>query len=298
MPENNMNISNWISENTESLAGKTVAVTGSTGGLGRALCDNLASLGASLVLVDRNEKRSALHGAELKKKYGIDVRFITCDMEDFVSVKTACEELKKIVPDILILNAGAYKIPRRICETGFDNSFQINFVSPYYLAREMLPTVREKHGRIVAVGSVAHNYSKSDPDDIDFRNNKRASRVYGNAKRYLMCSLWELFKDETEASLSVVHPGITVTNITTHYPKPIYFFIKYPMKLFFMSPKKACLSLLRGVFEPCEYNEWIGPRRFNVWGFPKKSKVTTCTLEECREIGARADRIYYSLKSE
>ena len=52
-------------------------------------------------------------------------------------------------------------------------------------------------------------------EDIDFSTRKQASKVYGNAKRYLMFSLYELFKNEDKASLAVTHPGISFTN--TYY---------------------------------------------------------------------------------
>ncbi len=53
-----MNTNKWLDKNTESLVGKTIAVTGSTGGIGRELCFYLAGLGASLILLDRNKERS------------------------------------------------------------------------------------------------------------------------------------------------------------------------------------------------------------------------------------------------
>ena len=40
----------WLSKNTESLVGKKVAVTGTTGGIGKELCKYLAKLGAELIL--------------------------------------------------------------------------------------------------------------------------------------------------------------------------------------------------------------------------------------------------------
>ena len=52
-----MNIKKWLAENTSSLVGKTVVVTGTTGGLGRELCGYLALLGAELILVDRNAQQ-------------------------------------------------------------------------------------------------------------------------------------------------------------------------------------------------------------------------------------------------
>ncbi len=287
----------WLNENTASLAGKTVAVTGTTGGLGKELCRFIASLGARLILMDRNRTRSEAFRDELIGEYKCEVSCININLEEIESVKAATEELKSREVDVFIHNAGAYSIPRKTCATGFDNVFQINFASPYYIIREMLPSLKERAGRVVIVGSIAHNYSKIDIRDVDFATRERASKVYGNAKRYLMFSLYELFKNEENVTLSVTHPGISFTNITSHYPKVIFALIKHPMKVIFMKPKKACLSTLKGIFTPCGYHEWIGPRLFDVWGMPKKKKLKTCTEEESKKIGLIAEELYNKEKS-
>lgn len=291
-----MNIDSWLKANTESLKGKRVALTGSTGGIGTHLVDYLASLGAELILLDRScERQSALCERILSEYPDTLIHRIRVDMSDMQSVKAAAGELISLSPHVFIHNAGAYSIPRYITAEGYDNVFTINFIAPYYIIRELLPTLRENRGRVVAVGSVAHNYSKSDPEDVDFHTRGAASKVYGNAKRYLMFSLYELFKNEKEATLSVTHPGITFTGITDHYPKVIFALIKHPMKVIFMRPRKACLSILRGVFEPCGTCEWIGPRYFGVWGKPKKKLLKTCPEKERDFIGKAADKIYREL---
>ena len=278
------------------LTNKTVAISGSTGGIGKELCAHAAALGAAeLILLDRNAERSRALADELSARFpALSIRRITVDMEDIELVRHAADELLTTPPDYLILNAGAYSIPRHKCSTGFDNVFQINFLSPYFLARKLLPTIAERGGKIVAVGSIAHNYSKADPKDIDFSTRTKASKVYGNAKRYLMYSLWGL--DEFRNNIAIAHPGITFTNITAHYPKLIFAIIKHPMKIIFMKPKKASLSIMEALFCDCEKNEWIGPRLFNVWGKPKKQKVKTATPDEASAICATAERLY--LKTE
>lgn len=286
----------WLQRNTASLQGKTVAVTGSTGGLGRELCRYLAALGASLILVDRNKARSEAHKEALQAAFpDCAVTLVRADMADMRSVRSATEVLKTLPVDVLIHNAGAYSIPRCTLDTGYGNVFQINFVSPYYMTRELLPLLRERHGHVMAVGSIAHNYAKIDARDIDFSTRKQASKVYGNAKRHLMFSLMALFADEREATLAITHPGITFTGITAHYPKVIFALIKHPMKVIFMRPKKAALCLLDGVFRRCERTEWIGPRLFNVWGLPRKRVLKTATALERQEIAERAERIYQKL---
>ena len=266
-----MSIKTWIKKNTRSLAGKKIAISGATGGLGRELCLHVASLGGDLVLVVRNAKKSEELTREIKEKYPhVSVFTVQADMEDKDSVEKAADELIALAIDILFLNAGAYNIPRHKTPEGYDNVFTINFLSPYRMAKLLLPHLRERGGKIIAVGSIAHRYSASDVHDIDFSTRKASNLVYGNSKRYLMAALPAL--SEREGEITIVHPGITFTNITAHYPKLIFAIIKYPMKVIFMSPRRAALSLLAGAFVNCREDEWIGPRFFDIWGLPKKRK--------------------------
>lgn len=291
-----MNVNNWMKKYTADLTGRTVAVTGATGGLGGAICRHLLSLGAGLILLDRNKGKSdALKMALLQEYPTAVIDQIPLDLCDMGSVRAACAELETREVDVLIHNAGAYSIPRYICDTGYDNVFQINFVAPYYMTRRLLPLLRRRGGRVVAVGSIAHNYSKTDAVDVDFRTRKKASLVYGNAKRYLMYGLHELFREETEASLAIAHPGITFTNITAHYPPLIFAIIKHPMKVIFMKPKKAALSIVRGVFEKSAWRTWIGPRLFDVWGMPSVKPLKTAADDEVARIDLAAREIYRRL---
>ena len=291
-----MRFDKWLSKNTESLVGKTVAISGSTGGLGKHICRYLASLGADIVLLDRNRSRSEANKLSLEEEFpGVSISLVSLDLVDIFSVREATERLKEIAPDVFIHNAGAYSIPRCTSNSGYDNVFTINFVSPYYMIRELMPTLREKGGRVVVVGSIAHNYSKINEDDFDFSEVKRASKVYGNAKRFLMFSLYELFEREEGVSLSVTHPGITFTNITSHYPKVIYALIKHPMKVIFMKAEKAALSVVKGIFDPTVYHTWHGPRIFNVWGLPSKKRLHTCSPCESRRIDSISEKIYLNV---
>lgn len=286
----------WLNKNTQSLSGKVVALFGASGGLGRELCRYVLSLGGRLIVIDRNPEKQR----ELLKMLAVEypkafVSGLICDLEDINSVKRVACELENLDVDVIIHNAGAYSIPRRICETGLDNVFQINFVSPYYITRSLLPHLEAKDGRVVVLGSIAHNYSKTDPEDTDFRTRQKASLAYGNAKRYVMFSHLELAKSHPNVHISVAHPGITFTNITAHYPKLIFAIIKHPMKLIFMRPKKAALSVVGAMFCDTPAYSWIGPRLFDVWGLPSIKKLKTCKNDEIMNIYAKAEEIYTSL---
>ncbi len=274
-----------------SLCGRTVALSGATGGIGRELCKKIASLGGSLILLDRSRERSEALIRDLCRDFpDLVAKHITLDLEDMERVRAVAELLEDESVDFLILNAGAYSIPRHNCASGYDNVFQINFLSPYVLMRRLLPTLEARGGKAVVVGSIAHRYSKTDMSDIEFKRVRGSGKVYGNAKRFLMFSA--MAQGGQSGAVCITHPGIAVTNITAHYPKWLYTIIKYPMKIIFMHPKKACLSILAGLFEDSGEFSWIGPRVFDVWGLPKKSRLRGCTRHEAEEISKIADVLY------
>lgn len=290
-------MSKLIKSNFNNLKGVKVAITGATGGLGVETCSNLASCGADLILVNRNMDKTKQLKDNLHSLFpNVKIDIVIADLSVFKSVKTAVEQLKKFDIDILILNAGIYCVPRYITDIGYDNVFTTNFVSHYYMVKQLLPILKKSDkGRVVAVGSIAHNYSKLNELDVDFASNLKHSKVYGNSKRFLMFSLYELFRNEDKVKLSVVHPGVTFTNITNHYPKLIYTLIKYPMKLLFPSPKRASLNIVSGIDVDTDYHYWLGPKIFSVWGKPKLSKLKTCSTQESKKIFEISEKIYNKL---
>ena len=285
---------NWFARHTHSLSGKRVAVCGATGGIGEELCRHLARLGAELWLCCRSEQKTNALIDTLRADYpDLVAHFVPLDLEDATSVEKAADVLSQTPPHVLIHNAGAYAIPRHTTAQGVDNVFAINCLGPYVLTERLLEPMAAVGGRVVCVGSIAHNYSKIDSSDLDFATRTAASQVYGNAKRHLMLALYERFEGVKGVTLSVVHPGITLTGITDHYPKWLYRIIKHPMKVIFMPPRRAALSVLRGVFEPTAYGEWIGPWLFDVWGLPRKRKLHTFTRAEAKIAFDAVQRLKY-----
>lgn len=291
-----MNIKKWLNKNTKNLKGKTIAITGSTGDLAKELVLHLAKLDANLIFVNRNKEKTQNQIKKLIPLYpNIKTEFIYCDLENFKSVESASEQLKQKSIDILYLCAGAYNIPRRKTNLGYDNVFQINFVSQYYIVKELLQNIKTNNGKIVAVSSIAHNYSKINELDIDFSTRKKHSKVYGNAKRFLTFSLMELAKLEN-VNLSIVHPGLALTEMTNHYPKMINWLVKIIIGMFCPNKKQASLSLIKGIFENTNYHEWIGPPILQVYGKPKKINLKTCNFNESKKIFNISENIYTKIK--
>lgn len=293
-----MNLNKWINQNCKSLTRKRVVVTGATGGLGRELCFLLAGLDADLTLACRNLLLAEKLKSDIVSKHpDANIDIVTLDLSNLDSVKTCITELKKYNGiDVLINNAGVYNVPLKTLDSGFNNIFTINFLYTYYLTKQLLPELDKKQDAVcITLGSIAHNYSKLDESDADFSSRKKASKIYGNAKRFLMFSLFELFKNQ-KTRLAIVHPGITLTNMTSHYPKAINWLVKLAVGLLFPSPKNATANILLGLKTTTPYHEWIGPRLFDIWGKPKLKKLKTCTPAESQKIFELAEKFYNDIK--
>ena len=272
-----------------------IAISGATGGLGNEIVFALAEKKHELIFVDRNRKKSEDLAARVKNAYPeTKISFVTCDLADMKSVKAAAEEIKESGVETLILNAGVYNVPVYKCDTGYNNVFQINFISQYYLARylsENCPSLE----KVVAMSSIAHDYGKLDESDVDYSTRKKSSKIYGNSKRFLTFALFGYFNAVSRVRLAIAHPGVTLTNMTNHYPKAINWLVKIGIKLIFPSPKKAIRSVIKAIDEDCAENEWIGPTVFRVWGKPEKRPIGTCSKEESRAICRLTEEIYQKL---
>lgn len=293
-----MRITKWIKKNCKDLTNKKVVVTGATGGLGREICMSLAELNADIILACRNKVLSDQLKEDILSSFpNTNIDFVQLDLSNLQSVKTCIASLQEYNGiDILINNAGVYNVPLKKLDSGYNNIFQINFLYTYYLTKQLLPELEKKENSVcITLGSVAHNYSKLDEQDIDFSTRKKPSKIYGNSKRFLMFSLYHLF-DGRKTKLAIVHPGVTLTNMTNHYPKAINWLVKIGIKLLFPSPKKASLSVLYGIEHSTPPHTWIGPKTFNIWGYPKLSNLKTCTPEEGEKIFKIAEELYNKIK--
>jgi sorbitol-6-phosphate 2-dehydrogenase len=100
-----------------NLEGKVAIVTGGACGIGRAVCEGLAEVGANIVVADVNAEVSRQAATELKGKYNGNCIAVTTDVTNKANidamVKAALDAFGKI--DILVNNAGIL-IPRLLVD--------------------------------------------------------------------------------------------------------------------------------------------------------------------------------------
>lgn len=141
-----------------NLTGRVAIVTGGSKGLGKAIAEGLASAGASVVLVSRNQEEIVDAAADIAVDYGVKTLGIQADVTDQAAMeglaKTVIDRFGQI--DILVNNAGI-NIRGPIDEVTLDDFQQVQKVNVdgvWLAARAVVPQMkRQGYGRIVNLAS-------------------------------------------------------------------------------------------------------------------------------------------------
>ena len=138
---------------------KVSLVTGGVSGIGRAIADNLAEQGYTVLVCDINEER----GKELEKdssKVLGEYIFKYCNVSEEEDIKRVIAEVKGEFQEISVLVNNAGIIRRRQGEEikvkDWDDVFKINVRAPFLFCKYVSEIMKEqKRGRIVNISSIA-----------------------------------------------------------------------------------------------------------------------------------------------
>ena len=141
--------------NLLSLEGKVALVTGASRGIGKAIAEHLAALGAKVVGTATTEKGAAAISAYLADKG----QGMVLNVTDTDSIEQCLTEIKNQFGeiDILINNAGITRdnLLMRMKDDEWFDIIQTNLTSVFRLSKAVLRSMMKKrYGRIVTIGSV------------------------------------------------------------------------------------------------------------------------------------------------
>jgi len=207
-----------------TLRGKIVLLTGANSGIGKAIALGLAELGATLVLVCRNEVRGQAAKREIIEKTGNDsVELITADLLLQSEVRRAAAEFRSTHSrlDVLINNAGGAFPSYAETEDGIERTMALNYFAPFLLTHLMLDVLEKSApSRVVNVASVGHFGGKINLDNLtrDHGMGIGGLGAYQRSKLALVLFTYELARrlSGRQVTVNCLHPGAVRTNIWGH----------------------------------------------------------------------------------
>src|SRR6266702_2124348 len=147
------------------LAGKVAIVTGGNGGIGLGMARGLAEAGAALVIVGRNEAKSAAAVAEFERS-GARAISVVADVTDRAAVAAmvarVTDELGRI--DILVNNAGINirKPPHTLDIAEWNSVIATNLTSAFLCSQAVHPVMKQAGGgKIINIGSMMSIFGAS-----------------------------------------------------------------------------------------------------------------------------------------
>lgn len=139
--------------NPFSLQGKTVLVTGASSGIGRAIAEACAKMGATVVLNGRNADRLKSVCNELT---GENHTVIMADLTDYATVSAAVEGMPRLDGVVHCAGIGHRKIAKMLEADEIDQVMGVNFKAPVMLQTELLRQKKvNKAASIIFVSSIA-----------------------------------------------------------------------------------------------------------------------------------------------
>jgi NAD(P)-dependent dehydrogenase (short-subunit alcohol dehydrogenase family) len=245
-------MSKWTAADLPDLSGRTVVVTGASGGIGLITARELARVGARVVLAVRDVAKGEAALAGIAGR--AEVRRL--DVSSLDSVRSFADDWTGEL-DVLVNNAGVMDIPLSRTPEGLDLQTATNYFGPFALTRLLLPRITD---RVVHIASQLHRMGHARPDDLNWvQRPYRQLDAYNDSKLDLMLFSLELQRRLTAADSPVrslvAHPGIATTTLASHSGSSRINRLRFLLN----DPEHGALPTLFAATQDLPGNSYVGP---------------------------------------
>ena len=241
---------------TGPMAGKTVLVTGGTGGIGKATATGLAALGARVAITGRDVARTRAVAAGIAAAAGNPaVDPFAADMSSQAEVRRLAREILDAYPrlHVLVNNVGGFWATRRVTADGLEHTFAVNHLAGFLLTNLLLDRLTASApARVVTVSSGVHGTGKIDFDDLQGEHDYSGQRAYAQSKLANIMFTYELARrlHGTGVSATTLHPGVVRTGFAAEDPSPMFKIALPLIRPFLKTPRKGAATSIHLASSP------------------------------------------------
>ena len=227
-----------------TMQGRICLITGATNGIGKATAQELARMGATVVIVGRNAPKTAQLVEEIRTASGNkNVDSLLADLSSQQEVRRLANEFKSKYSHLHVLlnNAGGFFMRRQLSVEGIEMTFALNHLAYFLLTNLLLDTIKASApARVINVSSDAHASGKIEFDNLQGER-VYSPRAYDNSKLANILFTTELARrlEGTGVTINALHPGFVATGFAKNNGKVIAALVSIFAPLVARSPAKG-----------------------------------------------------------
>jgi NAD(P)-dependent dehydrogenase (short-subunit alcohol dehydrogenase family) len=238
------------------MSGRTVLVTGATGGIGQATAAGLVRLGARVGIVGRDQHRaqaaaSAIGGANPTAYVDVFV----ADLSSQGEVRRLAAEVLATYDrlDVLVNNVGGFWATRRVTADGLEHTLAVNHLAPFLLTTLLLERLKASGpARVVTVSSGAHTQGRIDFEDLQGERDYSGPRAYNQSKLANLLFTYELARrlPPGDVTANALHPGMVRTGFGAEDQQVAWRVVAPVVRPFLRSPARGARTSIHLAASP------------------------------------------------
>lgn len=226
---------------------RVCVITGANAGLGKEIVRGLASQGARVLMVCRNEDKGRAALEEIQNATGSQkLELLQADLSSQASLRRLSQVLHERYSALHVLIHNASVLLKEKCYSvdQIEMTLATNYLGPFLMTHLLLDLLKAgAPSRIINVSCAIHHWARLDLDDLQFARRRYLwLKAYGQSKLLLNVATleWARRLQGSQVTVNCLDPGMVNTALGDSSSNNAFFFgMKKFIERFFSTPQAA-----------------------------------------------------------